>query len=455
MAYLPLVTPQVPLIPSALPRSALAHTLATVNILGGLMTAPILFKEDLGQRRYDLDWVRIGAFMLLILYHVGMYYVTWDWHVKSPHASPTLEPLMMLTSPWRLSLLFLVSGVATGFLLARQGSGGFLRLRSTRLLMPLIFGMLVIVPPQSYLEVIEKLRYAGSFAEFYRLYITGFHGFCRAGDCLIMPTWNHLWFVAYLWVYTVVLYAAVRIAPPVLPWLRRLAERRLSGAGILLWPLAYLCAIRLGLAPRFPANHALVGDWYNHALYFGVFLLGFALAAARGAWATLERARWVALGLAVLGWAFLVAYFGAYSDDADIPPLALRWFARAVYGAEQWLAISAVVGFAHRHLAHDNAARRYLTAAIFPVYILHQTVIVVLAHALKPSHLYPPVEGVLLVLVTAASCFLGYEAIRRVPLLRPLFGLDTAVAGARKLVLSRNAAAPRLNVELAVPQDIN
>jgi glucans biosynthesis protein C len=421
------------------------------------MTAPTLFKEDLGQRRYDLDWVRIGAFMLLILYHVGMYYVTWDWHVKSPQASATIEPLMMLTSPWRLSLLFLVSGVATAYLLARQGAGGFLRSRSTRLLIPLIFGMLVIVPPQSYLEVVEKLRYAGGFAEFYRLYITGFHGFCRGGDCLIMPTWNHLWFVAYLWVYTAVLYIAVRIAPPVIPWLRRLAERRLSGVGILFWPLAYLCAIRLGLAPRFPANHALIGDWYNHALYFGMFLLGFALAGVRGAWGSLERTRWITLGLAVLGWAFLIAYFGAYSDDADIPPLALRLFARCIYGAEQWLAIAAIIGFAHRHLIHDNAARRYLTSAIFPVYILHQTVIVVVAHALKPSHLYPPVEAVLLVLVTAATCFLSYEAIRRVRLLRPLFGLEGGAAGApHKLDPGRNTvAARRLAPELAVPQDIN
>src|SRR5580693_8098640 len=95
----------------------------------------------LGERRYDLDWVRIGAFMVLILYHVGMYYVTWDWHVKSPHASMAIEPLMMLSSPWRLSLLFMVSGVATSFLLARQGSHGFLMLRSTRLLIPLVFGM--------------------------------------------------------------------------------------------------------------------------------------------------------------------------------------------------------------------------------------------------------------------------------------------------------------------------
>jgi len=87
---------------------------------------------------------------------------------------------MMLTSPW-LSLLFLVSGVATAHLMAR-GSGNFMRSRSARLLIPLAFGMLVIVPPQSYPEVVEKVGYSGSFAEFYRLYITGYHGFCRE-DC--------------------------------------------------------------------------------------------------------------------------------------------------------------------------------------------------------------------------------------------------------------------------------
>ena len=272
-----------------------------------------------------------------------------------------------------------------------------------------------------------------------------------------MPTWNHLWFVAYLWVYTVVLYLAVRALPPLIPWLRRFAAKRLSGAGIVLWPIAYLCAIRCGLASRFPANHALVGDWYNHAMYFGVFLLGFALAGTRGAWETLERTRWITAGLAILGWAFLSAYFSAYSDDAVIPPEALRWFARVAYGAEQWLAIAAVLGFAHRHLTHDSPARRYLTTAIFPVYILHQTVIVVVAHSLKPSHLYPPVEGVLLVLVTLATCFLGYEAIRRVRLLQPLFGLAREPRQAcRQRASGRSLpAVPRVAHEFSVPQDIN
>jgi len=378
------------------------------------------FEADLGPRRYDLDWVRIGAFMLLIFYHVGMYYVTWDFHVKSPYASPSVEPLMMLTSPWRLSLLFLVSGVATGYLLAR-GGGNFMRSRSARLLIPLAFGMAVIVPPQSYLEVVEKVGYSGSFAQFYRLYITGYHGFCRE-DCLIMPTWNHLWFVAYLWVYTLVLFIGVRLAPRIIPWLRQGAERLFAGIGVLLWPMLWLAAVRIALVARFPQNHALVGDWYNHASYFPLFLLGFALAGTQAPWEALQRLRWHTLGASVLGWASLCGYFGTYAADSAVPPEALRMLMRGVYGVQQWLAIAAVLGFAHRHLRRDNAARRYLTAAIFPVYILHQTVIIVLAHALQPAHIAPPVEGFLLVATTAAACFLAYELIRRIPPLQPLFG---------------------------------
>ena len=219
------------------------------------------------QRRFDLDWVRIAAFALLIFYHVGMYYVTWDWHIKSAHASGAIEPLMILSAPWRLSLLFLVSGVATAYLLARSNTGGFLGRRSIRLLVPLAFGMLVIVPPQSYLQVVERLHYNGGFAHFYQLYINGYHGFCDGDDCLRLPTWNHLWFVAYLWVYTVVLYAVVRLFPRLMPRLRTLAETHLSGPGVVLWPIAFLALARIALAGSFPQNHALAGDWYNHAQY--------------------------------------------------------------------------------------------------------------------------------------------------------------------------------------------
>src|ERR1700712_3980750 len=183
---------------------------------------------SLGSRRHDLDWVRILAFLLLILYHVGMYYVSWDWHVKSDQAGHAVEPLMLLASPWRLWLLLLVSGVATAYLLERRPPG-FMGARSWRLLVPLAFGMLIIVPPQSYLEVVEKLHYSGSYAEFYRLYLSGFHGFCHDGECLKLPTWNHLWFVAYLWVYTLVAMLLVALVPGGMQQAEARVARALSG----------------------------------------------------------------------------------------------------------------------------------------------------------------------------------------------------------------------------------
>ena len=415
----------------------------------------------LGARRYDLDWVRICAFGLLIFYHVGMYYVTWDWHVKSAHAANAVEPLMLLTNPWRLSLLFLISGVATAYLLDRRGKDGrkgFLGQRSIRLLIPLMFGMAVIVPPQSYLEVVEKAAYAGSYFDFLKLYLTAYHGFCRGSDCLILPTWNHLWFVAYLWVYTVVLFAVVRVLPKATQWLRATVDAAFSGAGVLIWPIAFLAIARVTMIDAFPPTHTLVGDWYNHVTYGMTFLVGFVLAGTHKPWVALERVRWTSFVLSILGWGFLVTYMSIYgADNSPTPPHLLMLFRRVVFGAEQWLAIAAVLGFARRYLNHDNAARRYLTTAIFPVYILHQTIIVVVAHALKPVDLMPAVEGPLLIVVTAVACLAGYEVIRRVPVLRPLFGLPFAATEAASLASADHSPAAQAGAPAAqrlVPQDV-
>lgn len=383
------------------------------------------------QRRHDLDWVRVCAFGLLVLYHVGMYYVTWDWHVKSPAASEALEPFMLLSSPWRLSLLFLVSGTATAFLLGRgqraaDAAGArprFLGGRSWRLLVPLLFGMLVIVPPQAYYEVVEQLPggYHEGYLAFYGRYLSAYDGFCDADGCLRIPTWNHLWFVAYLWVYTVALWLLWRAAPRALDAARTLLARTLSGLGVLVWPFLFLGVARVLLVGRFEQTHALVDDWYNHAQYFGVFLFGFLIARAEGVWNAIDRLRWPTLLAWLASWAGLIAYFSRFADID--PPEGLRMAMRMAWALNQWCAIAAVLGFAHHWRPGDSRALRYLLPAVFPVYILHQTVIVVAAHHLKPLSIPPLLEGPLLVAITFAACFAGYEAIRRVRWLRPLFGL--------------------------------
>lgn len=381
-------------------------------------------------RRHDLDWVRVCAFGLLVPYHVGMYYVSWDWHVKSPAAGPAIEPLMFLSSPWRLSLLFLVSGIATAFLVERAQSATapgaqprFLGPRSRRLLVPLVFGMLVVVPPQAYYEVLGS-GYPGGYHDGYLAflgrYLAADDSFCDTDGCLDLPTWNHLWFVAYLWVYTAALWLLLRFAPTlVAPAMARLA-RLLAGSGLLLAPILFLAVTRVSLVAVFESTHALTDDWYNHAQYFAMFALGFALASASPAWARIEAKRWPALGLAVATWVFLAWYFHLYAVDG--PPPALRILQRVAWAVNQWTAIVAVLGFARRAAPGDSPLLRYLSGAVFTVYILHQTVIVVLSQALRPLHLEPLPEGLLLVAATLAASFAGYELARRTPVLGALLG---------------------------------
>jgi glucan biosynthesis protein C len=387
---------------------------------------------DNRNRLYFLDWVRIIAFFVLIFYHVGMYYVTRGWHVKSPFASDTLESYMMLSSPWRLGLLFMVSGVASRFMLAKCSPSAFMRQRSWRLLVPLIFGMLVIVPPQPYFEVIEKYAYQGSYLDFLQLYLHNYRGFVSGpGAHLVLPTWNHLWFVAYLWVYTLVLGAIVlALGARFDAWSARVAGA-LTGWRLILLPAALLAVARLLLQPRFPQTNALFGDWYNHALYFSLFLLGAMLARQRPAWERFDACRWHGLAIALTCWAVLKICFSL--PDGLVPDEQWTWlnpFHRTVYGLCQWSAIVAMCGFAHRQLNFDSAKRRYLTQAVFPVYIVHQTLIVSMAHALKPVRFAPGIEGILLVVLTLTTSFAIFEVVRRCAPLRPLFGIGKAASPA-------------------------
>lgn len=393
-----------------------------------------------GARLFFLDWVRILAFFLLIVFHVGMYYVSWDWSVKSPYAGKALDPFMMLSSPWRLSLLFLVSGVASGCMLARTTPRAFVRSRSRRLLVPLLFGMLFIVPLQPYLEVVEKLGYDGGFRRFMGLYLRGYHGFCQDG-CLILPTWNHLWFVAYLWAYTVVLGLAVWALGPYLDRIAAGTQSLLAGWKLLVVPAAVLALARMLLVERFPQTHALIDDWYAHSQYLPVFLLGAVLSRTPQVWRGAERLRWPCLALALGGWAVLEIWWNIPRELVDAGPLSmLRMPSYALYAVQAWSAIVAACGFARRHLDHDGPARRYLGEAVFPVYILHQTLIIVMAHALKPLKFAPGFEALLLIVLTILLSFAGFETVRRIGFLRRPFGLQP---------LRRAAPLQRPGMELA------
>jgi glucans biosynthesis protein C len=331
------------------------------------------------ERQFFLDWLRIAAFGILVPYHTFMYYVTWTYHVKSPFASKDLEPFMVLSSPWRMSLLFLISGAATAFMLKRGASGSLLKQRSGRLLLPLIVGIFLIVPPQSYFEVVYRFNYQGSFWDFLQLYYQRYKGFCDAQGCLRLPTWNHLWFIPYLWCYTVVLWVLVRLWPQGLSRVSSLFFGRLNGLALFLVPIALLFIIRLLLYPRFPRTYDVVNDWFSHGQYFFVFLLGALCANYQPVWEQFVRWRWVGLGGWIVAWLVFLFTYG------KIPP----WGEMLVLVCLMWCALVAFLGFGRLLLERDHPWRKTLTEAVFPFYIFHQTWIFVLTQWLLPLRWNP------------------------------------------------------------------
>jgi len=378
---------------------------------------------SIDNRRYDLDWLRVIAFGLLILYHSGMFYVTWGWHVKSAYAGPLIEPLMSTVNPWRLALLFFISGVAVRFAGDKATSlASFAGSRAFRLGVPIIFGMALIVVPQTYFQLRQSGQIEPGILEFYPRYLSG-----DPQWGVITPTWNHLWYVVYLFVYILLL-------TPLMPVLRRLSWGRIGhGLGwIASHPLRLIFLIALPfiayeylLSPRFPTTHALVGDWANHAHRATIFLLGYIAAKNPGFWRGIERGWPYALTVAVCLWVFgglMEAYWPSVEGTIFGNPIALSEPALTVLDA--WTVIISLLGLAQKVLNHSSPALRYLNAAVFCYYIVHQTITVSAGYLLTENFALGPVlEPILVVGITIVGCVLSFEIFRRIPALRIAFGI--------------------------------
>ncbi|MBL4791339.1 MAG: acyltransferase family protein [Kordiimonadaceae bacterium] len=370
-------------------------------------------------RRYDLDWLRIIAFGLLILYHVGMFYVSWGWHVKSPHAGPFAEPAMMLLNPWRMPLLFLISGVAIIFAAEKMGLRTLSWKRTVRLFVPLVFGMLFIVAPQSYFELLAKGEIQAGYLEFYQIYVSGHEGYS-----VTVPTWNHLWYLVYLITYSLIVLPFV----PAINWLGEKMdtpgfERLMSGGRIFLIPAALFVTYRFTTDIWFPEHtHALVDDWGAHARYFSYFIVGMLIAKNTAFWRVLAATWRTGLVLVLVSAAILLPMWVNWENWTGN-----QWFVdiirawRVIYA---WAVIATVMGVAQHYLNRPSKRLSYLTEAVFPYYILHQTLIVVIGVAAASLALPAAIEFLVVLAGTVLGCLLLHEyIIRRTVFLRPLFGL--------------------------------
>src|SRR5690554_1580689 len=318
-------------------------------------------------RRYELDWLRVMVFALLIFYHVGMFFVPWDFHIKNNIIYEWLTWPMLFLNQWRLSILFVISGMGTCYALGKRTGLQFTKERTSRLLLPLVLGMLFIVPPQVYFERVADGVFSGGYLDFWPS--EAFLGTYPEGNL----SWLHLWFLPYLLLFSLVLlplflYFRTHPHSSFLSWIREVVSKP-SKSYLFILPLFLIYYF---IKPLFPVTHALVGDWYSISWYMVLFFYGFVLVSANEIfWKMVCGNRRLFLLNGLIGFCSLVLVWVALED---LPLWHVLEASIKTFNVWSWM--MALFGYASRYLSRSSKLLSYSNEAVYPFYILHQTIMI-------------------------------------------------------------------------------
>ncbi len=380
------------------------------------------------KRHYGLDWLRIGAFAILILYHSALHFGPHPWVVRAHEVYEWLIWPLAAIYPWRLLVLFAVSGYATAAMMSRStGIGAFFRERSGRLLIPLLFGMTFIIPPQSWARFSVDFGYTGTLLEFWTQENFRFSSwFGRT-----LPHWEHLWFLGYLWAYTGLAALFVATVPPWRRFASGLAGFLAKGPLVLIAPVAFLITARLGLMKLGLTGSGMFDDWLGDSHYLPAFLFGFLLALHPSLWAAIDRCWKGAALLSILSYGATASLFWIYGSIEGLPTLGLALEAIAD-SSMGWSMMIVMLKLADSALNRDHPWRETLARAIFPSYLVHQTAIVLMGWYLLDFKLPGLVAFAIISMTVVASSAGAYWLATRIGWIGTLLGVPPRPLPAKK-----------------------
>lgn len=323
---------------------------------------------DQKRREYYLDFLRIFLILTVFLYHIGMIFNSSDWHIKNDTTSEyksMLWYIMVYLGRWRMPLLILISGAGTFFAFGKRTPEQFLKERFKRLFIPLLAGIFILVPVQVYLERADQ------YISLLDYYPHMFEGVYPGGNF----SWHHLWFIAYLFFIVVVLTPLIHFIrenkfKSLINWLNLFVARRM-GANIFLLPIILS---QLILRPYFPENtNDLVHDWAAMSYYILYFLSGYILVSNETMLESIKRSKLIFLTESLI--ATLVMFTVPYMVNSE--KLANYIWDLSGY-VLAWSSGLSAIGYAKQYLNKDNQFRKLANEAIYPFYLLHQPIIVIL-----------------------------------------------------------------------------
>jgi len=338
-------------------------------------------------RKYYIDNLRTLTILLLFPYHIFMIYNNWGESFYI-HGKALLFPSIFIEicSAWMMPLLFAVAGMSSRYALERRSAGEYVKERVSKLFVPLIFGLLLVIPIQPYLAGLfwnGQANYFDSFAK-----ITDFSGYDGA-FCL-----GQLWFILFLFVISMV-------CLPFMIWYKR------KGKGTLGDRVPFILVILMGLLPCIGSMFKIGGESTKSPTEnMAYFLFGFFFLTNENLLKKLEKYRFLLLGLFAA-----YAAFSKYILDYEF------------YEQISWLAILTILAMGRRYLNFSGKITGYLSKSSFGVYIFHQSWIVVAAFFVFKITDRPILQIPLILLPSVILTYLTYEMCRRTPGLRWMFGL--------------------------------
>ena len=374
--------------------------------------------ESGSERKYYIDWVRVLAFSLLIFFHCAMPFVDYNWEIKNKETSIGLTRLIWWLHQWRLPLLFFISGVGIHFSLQKRSVALFTGERFVRLFIPLLFAMFFTIPLQVYFEWLQRGKITGSYADFY----PSVWQFVPYPDGSL--TWSHMWFVVYLFVFCFLLipiFALFRI-PVLYRWKKMIADK-LSHPVILLLLSVPLMLYHFNLYLEYPEQASLLDDWFLFLFSLTLLFYGYILGGSDRFWDSCSKYRYYFLGIAI---ACILYLFPEYWWHLSLPKVNDQrlYVFGTLNSIHIWVLLLSILGFAKKHLNFSNNFLLKANQAVYPFYILHQTLIVSFGFYIVQWPLPILIKLIILILLCFISLFLIYRfLIKPFIVTRILYGM--------------------------------
>lgn len=367
------------------------------------------------KRRFDLDWLRVLAILIVFIFHSGRFFDRMDWHVKNPITHQGMQTWTMFLASWMMPLIFVISGASLYFALVKVGK--FIKDKVLRLFVPLVVGVFTHVALGVYLERLTHHQFTGSFFEFYPQYFQGMYG--DGGNFAWMGL--HLWYLLVLFVFTLALM-------PVFYWLKGSGKKVLEWLGnfLSLPGMFYLLAIpaawiMIKVDPQSTWGERAWGGW-SLLGYIPFFLYGFILFSHNRLQESIKRWRWVSLVLTIVCTAGL-----AYANDrygGAVFGSCGYTIVNGLFGANAWLWSVSIFGFGMKRLNFQNKFLTYANEAVLPFYILHQTVLLCVGYFVVRWDIPDALKFIVIGLSSFVIIMAIYEfLIHRVNVMRVLFGM--------------------------------